>query len=91
MISSATRNRPLPMEFKTRKAQSSRRDDRYVVVYSNDRFAICEVSEAPEGKFTLGFPPSGIAAITFSGNGVIIVTDPNGKQKKYYVTGGEVQ
>ncbi len=45
----------------------------------------------PEGKFTLGFPPSGIAAITFSGNGVIIVTDPIGKQKKYYVTGGEVQ
>jgi hypothetical protein len=69
-------------------------DERYVVAYRNDppTFTICELSgEKREGRSTPVYVPSGIAAITFSGNAVIVVTDPNGKQMKYDVTGREVQ
>jgi hypothetical protein len=65
-------------------------DDRYVVAYSNNRFSIYEVGGKREGKSTLVIPHSDIAAIAFSGNDVIVVTNPNGKQMKYDLTGKEI-
>jgi hypothetical protein len=57
----------------------------------NDRFSICEVGGKREGKSTPVSPHSGIAAIEFFGNDIIVVTDPNGKQAKYDLTGKEIQ
>ena len=63
-------------------------DDRYVLVHDEKRFSICELSGG--GRAVLVKPPSGITWIAFIDPDTIVLSDANGKETKYDLTGKEL-
>jgi hypothetical protein len=63
-------------------------DDKYLVTYDSDKFAV--VNTFGDLSVNQGEHRGGIQSVAFSGNDVIIVSDPNGKQTKYDLTGKQI-
>jgi hypothetical protein len=63
-------------------------DDRYLVAYDSEHFSVVTLT----GNVSIATPmhSGGIQSVAFSGNDAIVVTDPNGKETRYDLSGKQI-